>query len=304
MTMPPAGFSIVVPTYNRPERLAECVASFSTLRYDRERFEVIVVDDGSPRIDEVRAALAPFDERIGLRLLEQSHAGPAAARNLGASAARHEFIAFTDDDCRVDPGWLSAFEARFAAHPGGLLGGRTVNALTDNTCAEASQALVDFLLEYFIAQGSPFFASNNIAVARETFERVGGFDLRFPLAGGEDREFCARYHHAGCPLVYAESAVVAHYHALTLKRFLRQHYNYGRGAYCYRRVHAARSGPEVGFERSRFYLDLVRYPLSAPGIDRRGRVTLLMCATQVANATGFFVEKFTRPDPGQPGSPA
>ena len=298
MTMPPAGFSIVVPTYNRPERLAECVASFSALQYDRERFEVVIVDDGSPRIEEVRGALSPYYDRIALRLLEQSHAGPAAARNLGAGAARHEFIAFTDDDCRVDPGWLSALAGQFAAHPGGLLGGRTVNALTENACAEASQALVDFLLEYFIAKGAPFFASNNIAVARETFERVGGFDLRFPLAGGEDREFCARYHRAGCPLVYAEDAVVAHYHALTVRRFLRQHYNYGRGAYCYRRVHAARGGPVVGFERWRFYLDLVRYPLSAKGIDKRGRVTLLMFATQVANATGFFAEKLTRPNPG------
>ena len=295
--MPPAGFSIVVPTYNRPERLAECVASFCALQYDRDRFEVLIVDDGSPRIAEVHAALQPFRDRIALRLLEQSHAGPAAARNLGAGAARHELIAFTDDDCRVDPGWLSAFEAQFTRHPGGLLGGRTVNALTENVCAEASQALVNFLLEYFIARGAPFFASNNIAVARGTFERVGGFDLRFPLAGGEDREFCARYLHAGCPLVYAEDAVVAHYHALTVRRFLRQHYNYGRGAYCYRRVHAARSGPEVGFERWRFYLDLVRYPLSAKGIDKRGRVTLLMFATQVANATGFFAEKLTRPNP-------
>jgi glycosyltransferase involved in cell wall biosynthesis len=298
------GFSIIVPTYDRPGRLAECVASFAALRYDRDRFEVLIVDDGSPRIEEVRAVLAPFQHRIALRLIEQRHAGPAAARNLGAESARNEILAFTDDDCRVDPDWLSAFETHLARRPGALLGGRTVNALTDNVCAEASQALVDFLLEYFLAQGAPFFASNNIAVERQTFERIGGFDLRFPLAGGEDREFCARYHHAGCPLIHAEDAVVAHYHALTLKRFLRQHYNYGRGAYCYRRVHAARSGPEVGFERSRFYLDLVRYPLSAPGVGKRGRVTLLMFATQVANATGFFVEKFSRPDPGQPGSSA
>jgi GT2 family glycosyltransferase len=300
----PRSFSIVVPTYNRPARLAECVASFAALAYDRDRFEVLVVDDGTPQIEEVRAALAPFRERIALRLLEQAHAGPAAARNLGAAAARHECIAFTDDDCRVDPGWLAAFDARFAAHPGALLGGRTVNAMTDDVCAEASQALVDFLLGYFLAKGAPFFASNNIAVEKTTFERVGGFDLRFPLAGGEDREFCARYHHAGCPLVYADDAVVAHYHSFTLRRFLRQHYNYGRGACCYRRVHAARSGPEVGFERSRFYLDLVRYPLRAPAVRRRGRVTLLMFATQVANATGFFVEKYTRPDAGRPGSPA
>ncbi len=295
--MPAPGFSIVVPTYNRPQRLAECAAAFCALQYDRERFEVIVVDDGSPRLDEVREALRPFSGRIDLRLIEQGHAGPAAARNLGAGAARHEHIAFTDDDCRVDPGWLVALAQRFAAHPGALLGGRTVNALTDNACAEASQALVAFLLDYFIAQGAPFFASNNIAVARATFERVGGFDLRFPLAGGEDREFCARYNGSGCGLVYAEDAVVTHYHALTVRRFIRQHYNYGRGAYCYRRVHAARGGPEVGFERWRFYLDLVRYPLSAAGIEKRGRVTLLMLASQVANATGFFAEKLARPHP-------
>lgn len=295
--MPAASFSIVIPTYNRPERLAECLRSICALDYDPQRFEVIVVDDDSPQFDRVQRAVEPFIRQIDLRLLQQPHAGPAAARNLGASAAKHDYIAFTDDDCRTDPQWLAAFERQFAQHPGRLLGGRTINALSDNACAAASQALVSFLNEYYMKKGAPFFASNNIALARQTLERVGGFDLRFPLAGGEDREFCARYLVAGCQLTYAADAVITHYHALTLKRFLRQHYNYGRGAYCYRKVHVARGGSEVRFEPLGFYASLIGYPLTAEGIHQRGRVTLLMLASQFANVTGYFREKFSRPQP-------
>ena len=137
MTDPTPRFSIVIPTYDRPRPLSACLEAMSGLEYPRDRFEVIVVDDGSPEPPE--AAAAPFRDRLDLTLLRLPHAGPATARNAGASRARGEYLAFTDDDCAPDPGWLHALAARFAAEPGGLLGGRTINRLPENPYSSASR---------------------------------------------------------------------------------------------------------------------------------------------------------------------
>ena len=72
MTTPPF-FSVIVPTYRRPERLAACLRALAGLDYPRERFEVIVVDDGGG------ATLDGAPATIDLTLVTQAHAGPAAA---------------------------------------------------------------------------------------------------------------------------------------------------------------------------------------------------------------------------------
>src|SRR5215813_1646861 len=105
-------FSIVVPTYRRPAILAGCLDAVARLDYPCDRFEAIVVDDGGGAV-ELPRAYADVD----MVLLTQAHAGPAAARNTGAARARGDFLAFTDDDCRPDPGWLSPFTARPPMRP-------------------------------------------------------------------------------------------------------------------------------------------------------------------------------------------
>ena len=74
------------------------------LGYPQDRFEVIVVDDGSePPMDSV---VSFFRDRLELVLLSQANSGPAAARNTGAAQAKGKFLAFTDDDCTPAPDWL------------------------------------------------------------------------------------------------------------------------------------------------------------------------------------------------------
>ena len=104
-------FSIIVPTYNRPRQLADCLRALSALDYPRRRFEVIVVDDGSA--SPLAEVVAPFHPLFRLTLVTQDNAGPAAARNTGAALAQGEFLAFTDDDCLPSGRWLTC--------PGGAL---------------------------------------------------------------------------------------------------------------------------------------------------------------------------------------
>src|SRR5215207_3783671 len=127
MTQPT--FSVIVPTFQRAASLERCLEALGAQRIERDRFEVIVVDDGSaepPRAIVRRAAGA-----LDVRLIEQGNAGPASARNAGAGAARGAYVVFTDDDCRPDPGWLHALDAMIARYPGCAIGGRVVNALGD-----------------------------------------------------------------------------------------------------------------------------------------------------------------------------
>jgi GT2 family glycosyltransferase len=282
---------VVVPTYNRPWELTACLRALADLDYPRDRFEVVVVDDGSPVPPE--EVVASFRPRLDLVFLSRPNAGPAAARNAGAFRARNEYIAFTDDDCAPDASWLAGLADRLAGAPGALVGGQTVNALPGNRYAAASQMLITYIYEYYNANPNQaqFFASNNIAVPRDRFLGLGGFDARFPRAAAEDRDFCDRWVAAGYPAVYAPHAVVRHAHPLRLGTFVRQHFNYGRGAYRFHQLRAARGAGPVRLEPLAFYVNLVRFPF-APSAGGRGlpEAALLVLA-QLTNAAGFFYER-------------
>src|SRR5687768_3497840 len=115
-------FSIVIPTFNRPRQLAACLQSIAELEHSRSRFEVLVVDDGSPvPVDD---AVEPFRPVLPLTLLRQDNAGPAAARNLGAGRARGTWLVFIDDDCAPAATYLTALTQRAEVSPDCTIGGR------------------------------------------------------------------------------------------------------------------------------------------------------------------------------------
>jgi GT2 family glycosyltransferase len=294
----PLDVSVVIPTYNRPDRLVRCLRALAAQDYPRERFEVLVVDDGGT------APLAPivdqFRDTLTVTLVAQSNTGPARARNHGAARARGRWLAFTDDDCAPRRDWLTRLVACGQDSPDAIVGGHTINALRDNVCAIASQALIDYLYAHHASRNGiapPFFTSNNFIVAAERFRAVGGFDATFRLAAGEDREFCDRWQAQGGVLRYAPDAVIFHRHDLSLRRFWRQHTNYGRGACHLRRVRTRQGRAPIARERLWFYLRLVGYPLRQPGQWPAVRVAGLMALSQLANAYGYFREAIRRPPP-------
>src|SRR5271170_5245407 len=120
-------FSIVIPTRRRPRQLAECLRALSHLDYPRDRFEVIVVDDGGGI--SLDGALAPFKETLTISLLRRSQEGPSGARNAGAAIAEGDFLAFTADDCMPAVDWIRTLAACFAARPDCAFGGKIVNAV-------------------------------------------------------------------------------------------------------------------------------------------------------------------------------
>lgn len=283
--------SVVIPSYNRPRRLARCLEALARQSMPRVAFEVVVVDDGgSAPLDPIAADVS---SRIDLRILRQRNAGPAAARNHGVREARGSRIAFTDDDCVPRPDWLERLLARAEARPGALIGGQTSNGLPDDLLAEANQLIIELVYEHFNRdpENARFFASNNMLVPRDRILAIGGFDEGFPRAGAEDRDFCDRWRAAGFPLVACPDARIEHFHGQSLGKFLDLHDRYGRGAYLYQAKRKQRGTGTMG-EDLGFHGTLVRQVWKRLG-DRIAwsRAVPMVAALglwQVANAVGFF----------------
>jgi GT2 family glycosyltransferase len=289
-------FSIIVPTYKRPQALAECLRALENTDYPRERLEVIVVDDGSPNPPE--QVVREYARHLPVRLVSlQNNAGPAAARNRGAELARGDFLAFADDDCRLSPTWLQVMADRFRDVPTCAATGRTENALNRNLFAKTSQALIGFLYAHYNADPAHarFLTTNNMAISSELFRRVGGFDTSFLRAAGEDREFCDRLLAGGHRVVYISGAVVFHAHELTLLSFFRQHFHYGRAAYPFHRLRARRNKERIRFEPCHFYFALLGHAFEGHhGVEAIG-MTLLLGLAQIVTAVGFLWEGFLAP---------
>jgi glycosyltransferase involved in cell wall biosynthesis len=293
----PPSFSIIVPTYGRPIQLADCLTSLSALDYPRDRFEVLVVDDGGT--EPLDSVIAPFETALDVSLLRQPNAGPGPARNMGAAHARNEFLAFTDDDCLVEPGWLRELAHILVEAPECMAGGLTVNA-APGICATTSQLIVDVVYRHYNSdpEHARFIASNNMAMALREFRDAGGFDPSFRHA--EDRDLCDRWRHDGKRIVYSMAARVRHARPMNALAFWRQHFGYGRGAERFNRLRAARGSGTMIVE-SRFHADIrnwLWYPLTQVPLRHVPSVAALLGTWQVANLAGFMYEKVRRSKDG------
>jgi GT2 family glycosyltransferase len=284
--------SVVVPTKDRPDQLAACLRALGELAHPRERLEVVVVDDGgSADLEPARAGVPPD---LTVSVIRQEARGPGGARNRGAEAAEGELLAFTDDDCLPDPHWVEELAAALEDAPGTACGGRTLNALPGNPFAEASQHVQDLVYAHYNAnpEAARFFASNNLAVPRDAFRELGGFDAeRFPRAS-EDRDLCDRWIASGRALRYASAAVVHHTHDLDLPGFARQHLAYGRGAARYHRARAERGTGRMRDDVP-FHLNRALWARTLKMVPRRraAATAALLGVWQIANAAGYVLER-------------
>lgn len=291
--------SVVIPTYNRPAAIHECVRSLYEQTFPAKQFEVIVVDDGSPQpIEPILFGdntLTKNSERPRLRVIRQTNAGPAAARNRGAKEARGTLIAFTDDDCRPLPNWLETMVAAAAQYPGAMVGGSTFNGLPHDLFAETSQLILDMVYDHFNASPghARFLASNNWILPRERFLELGGLDTTFRQAGGEDRDFCDRWTASRHPMIFLADARIEHRHAQNFRKFLNLHYRYGVGAKQFHTRRAARKSgsmrDDIGFHR-RLLGQIPRFLQKQPSTLRKYQIAVSLTIWQLANASGFFAQ--------------
>ncbi len=282
-------FSIIIPTYNRPDKLNICLNSIAQLNYPVDQFEVVVVDDGS--IEPLEVITDKFKQQLNLIYFKQENTGPAGARNKGVEIASNQYLIFTDDDCEMDKDFLQAIANIFQKYPEAILGGHTINSLKDNIYSQTSQDLINYLYQYYNSnyQKSQFFTSNNLALPTDIFKQIKGFDTTFPLAAAEDRDFCDRLFALDYPMIYVPEAIIYHQHFLTFKKFWRQHFNYGKGAKHFHQIKAQRKSKKIKVESIDFYYQLLTYPWKSNSeLKNKVQGMYLIFVSQVANTAGFF----------------
>jgi len=282
--------SVIVPTYNRPRQLSNCLSAIAEVDYPKDRFEVIVVDDGGDY--DLHKVLAPFSREMTVIGVHQANSGPGLARNAGAERASGELLAFTDDDCLPDVGWLKNFAVRFNTNPNRAIGGRTVNALRFNPYATTSQVLMDVVYEHYNRdpQKALFLATCNLAVPARIFRAMGGFDKAFRKSASEDRDLCDRWLQLGHAMEFAPECLIYHAHDLALKSLWRQHFHYGRGAFRFYRARLRRGLGRVRPEPV-LHVKFLCYPFHHARPPRALALAVLVALTQVASAFGYFRER-------------
>ncbi len=275
--MVPPSATVVVPTRDRARQLRSCLAALAAQSFTS--LEILVVDDASADPGAVRAAVAGVP---GARIVAGEGRGPAAARNRGTAEARGRVLCFTDDDCRPDPGWVASLVAAVEAGSP-VVAGTTRPGPAGDAGAVASQTITNHLMEASrdSATGSVGFAPTCNVACDAGVARDVPFDEAFPLAAGEDREWCARLLRQGLRIGHVPDARVVHHPATTLAGFWRQHVRYGRGAAQWRR----RRRRADRWQPAAFYVGLLR-----AGFSAGPAVGVLVVGAQVATAVGLALE--------------
>ena len=242
--LPPV--SVVICTRDRPDQLAGALESVLALEYPD--YEVVVVDN-APRT----GATAEVIERLGnervCRVLEPTP-GLSVARNTGLRTARHELVAFTDDDVVVDAHWLRGIA-------GGFAGSARVACVTGLVPSGELRTPAQAYFERRVSWGdnlrahtvsmsepppdSPLFpfqvgrlgTGANFAVKRSRVDALGGFDEALGAGtaaqGGEDLDIFFRILTSGDAIAVEPSAVVWHRHRSDNAALLSQARGYGVG---------------------------------------------------------------------------
>ena len=248
--------SIIIPAYNAAETIGACLAALLCQTGLAERYEVIVVDDGSTdgTAEVVRHTPAP------VRLVTQPHRGAAAARNRGAVAAEGEILLFTDADCRPRPDWAAEMirllvDERVAGVKG------LFRSDQRSLVARMVQAEYEEKEAQMLARSRVAFADTAAAGYRaDVFRAVGGF--RTDMQAVEDTELAFRLAAADYLIVVAPGAIVHHRHPEGVWAYARRKFRYGLWG-----VRAYLDHPERMADDSRtpwsMRLQLVLAPLAA-----------------------------------------
>lgn len=224
-------YSIIVPSYNRKDEIKELIASFEKLDFPTDRYELIIVDDGSTDGTAEFVADHISRHRLPLKYYSQQNQGPGAARNLGMEKATGNFFIFVDSDCTVDSTWLSEIDTTLQQNKIDAFGGPDSFRNDFPPLLKAiNYSMTSFLTTGGIRghgkkkAGKFYPRSFNMGLSRPLHEKIGGFGA---LRHGQDIEFSNRIIKSGARVVRIQNAIVYHKRRTSITKFFRQVYNWG-----------------------------------------------------------------------------
>ena len=201
----PAYVSVIIPVYNDAERLDLCLRALQGQSYPHNRFEILVVDNGS---EHSPAQTVSKYQNVGLTSC--SIPGSYSARNKGVRLAEGSILAFTDADCIPDSRWIECgVRALQSAANMGLVGGHIQFFFRGRKprIAEIYDSIT-YLQQHDALHNCRFAATANMFTWKQVMDRVGSFDTS--LKSGGDREWGERTDAAGFSQLFAPDAIVLH----------------------------------------------------------------------------------------------
>jgi len=216
MASNPTYISIIVPVYNNPKDLLECLSALKASFLPDS--EIIVVDDAST--DDI----ASIGALMGVRLFRLTrNSGPAAARNYGTRQAQGEIFFFVDADVALAPGAVHRVRRVFEAPPdlAAVFGSYDARPRAKGLVSQYRNLLHHFVHQNGNPDASTFWAGCG-AIRRSVFEETGGFDeARFPRPSIEDIELGYRLRRAGHRILLDKGLQGTHLKKWTLWSLLR-----------------------------------------------------------------------------------
>ena len=235
----PAACTVAICTRERPDDLDRTLSAIGQL--SRPPGETLVVDNRpatTATADVVRT-------HAFARYVRQDEGGLDAARNRALAEARHEVVAFTDDDATPDPGWLAALIPNFADPIVMCVTGLTMPLELETSAQETFERYSPFSRGFarrtFDSRSyNPLAAGRagagaNMALRRSAMTRVGLFDEALDAGtvtrSGGDHEYFSRILSAGYRIVYEPSALSWHRHRRSHEELRDTLSGYGTGVY-------------------------------------------------------------------------
>lgn len=261
--------SVVIPFRGSGHELRRQVAAIAE-QIDPISDEVIVVLNGASPENESWLKTSGL---TGVRIVHAlERAGASYARNVGAMHARGEIIALTDADDIVQPDWISGIRAAFSSSP-------RIRAVigSQRNRVEGVPPAGNFQPPVTLPGGVLLMQTNNLAVMRETYEYLHGFDEALPYC--EDRDFSFRFADAGLEYCYAENVRVDRFMPHEIRRAAGKQANYVWWGHVVNRKHGRRG-------RSRLPRALVAVCVRAPFVLTGSRMGQSMLGSTIGVIIG------------------
>lgn len=208
--------SIVVPTRARGRLLRNCIRSLLAQDYPKDRFDIIVVEDGTNEGEKVVSEITTSSP-VSLSYVRIPYSGLAVARNVGIEKSAGEIVAYIDDDAIAVACWLSRLVEALRVEGSGGAGGRVSPDYPDDSLV--SEVAVDGQMKSSGNSSSlpgihevAFVPGGNMAFWRASLKEVSGFDGTYTKRGcwREETDLCVRLRSRGYRIFYASAAEVAH----------------------------------------------------------------------------------------------